>query len=158
MTSSYLRIADDPTKWWLEQPADVSHLTGPTARFEVKAPLAGLLLLSAKAAPSVAAFNLSSAEVMPKVVNLAVPTIYLPAVTGPSAGSAGYELPASTDLGKLADEITTLMGAGHAQSIPLSGGTLLLNGASLAFVVLCPGTTAPPQEDPPSVGGAVPHD
>ena len=81
MNSSYLRIADDPTKWWLDQPGDVSHLTGPTARFEVKAPLAGLLLLSAKAAPSVAAFTLSAAEVMPKVVNLTVPTIYLPGLS-----------------------------------------------------------------------------
>ena len=43
---SYLQIADDPTKWWLSQPADVSHLSGPTARFEVTAPLAGAAAVS----------------------------------------------------------------------------------------------------------------
>ena len=154
---SYLQIADDPTKWWLSQPADVSHLTGPTARFEVKAPLAGLLLLSVKAASSVALVNVPVQPGTPKVVAMTAPAIYLPTAAGPSAGSAGDELPASVDLGNLANEITTLVGAGHAQPIALSSGTLVLNGASLSFVVLCPATASAPVA-PPEAGGAVPHD
>ncbi len=154
---SYLQIADDPTKWWLSQPADVSHLTGPTARFEVKAPLAGMLLLSVKAAPSVALVNVPVQPVTPKVVAMTAPAIYLPTAAGASAGSAGYELPASVDLGNLANQITTLVGAGHTQPIALGSGTLVLNGASLSFVVLCPAMTATPVA-PPEVGGAVPHD
>jgi hypothetical protein len=154
---SYLQIADDPTKWWLSQPADVSHLTGPTARFEVKAPLAGMLLLSVKAAPSVALVNVQAQAVTPKVVAMKAPAIYLPTAAGASAGSAGYDLPASVNLTNLANEITTLVGAGHTQPVALSSGTLLLNGASLSFVVLCPAMTATPVV-PPEVGGAVPHD
>ena len=154
---SYLQIADDPTKWWLSQPADVSHLSGPTARFEVTAPLAGLLLLSVKAAPSVALVNVAVQPATPKVVAMTASAIYLPTAAGPSAGSAGYELPASVDLGTLANQITTLVGAGDTQPISLSSGTLVLNGASLSFVVLCPAVTAT-QVAPPKVGGAIPHD
>jgi hypothetical protein len=154
---SYLQIADDPTKWWLSQPADVSNLTGPTARFEVQAPLAGMLLLSVKAAPSVAVVNVPVQAVAPKVIEVTAPAIYLPTAAGPSAGSAGHELPASVDLANLANEITTLVGAGHTQAVALSSGTLLLNGASLSFVVLCPAMTATPVV-PPKVGGAIPHD
>lgn len=154
---SYLQVADDPTKWWLSQPADVSHLAGPTARFEVTAPLAGMLLLSVKAAPSVALVNVPNQPVTPKVVAMTAPAIYLPTAAGASAGSAGYELPTSVDLGNLANEIATLVGAGHTQPVALSSGTLLLNGASLSFVVLCPAMTVTPVV-PPKVGGAIPHD
>ncbi len=154
---SYLQIADDPTKWWLSQPADISHLTGPTARFQVKAPLAGLLLLSVKAAPSVALVNVPVQPVTPKVVAITAPAIYLPTAAGPSASSAGYELPASVNLDTLANQIATLVGAGHTQPIALSSGTLVLNGASLPFVVLCAAAIATPAS-PPEVGGAVPHD
>ena len=83
---------------------------------------------------------------------------YLPADRRRGVGRFGrYELPASVDLGNLANQITTLVGAGHTQPIALGSGTLVLNGASLSFVVLCPAMTATPVA-PPEVGGAVPHD
>jgi hypothetical protein len=46
------------------------------------------------------------------------------------------------------------MHAGHIQTVALggnaAGGTLVLNDATLSFVVLC-------QQNPPAIGGPVPH-
>jgi hypothetical protein len=175
---SHIQIDGDPTKWLLDQPIDASYLTGQTPRFQVKAPLVGTLLLSPKSAASVAVFDLPPQGTAPPPEGAipppegAVPhdldlpasasVIYVPTATGPSAGSVGYELPDLVDLADLADEITALMRVGRSQTITLggagSGGALVLNGATLSFVVLCRATAAAGGLDSPSGGGAVPHD
>jgi hypothetical protein len=153
---SYLTIVGDPTKWWLDQPIDSSMLTGQPLSVPVLAPLAGTLLVSPRAA-SVAIAHLALSGFVPTALDVPAPTIYVPTVTGPLAGSVGYELPASVSLPSLASETTALMLNGGKQSIPLGGGAytgaLVLNGATLSFVVLCPGGT-----DQPSGGGPVPSD
>ncbi len=168
---SHIQIDGDPTKWWLDQPIDASYLTGQTPRFQVKAPLVGTLLLSPKSAASVAFFDIPPEGAIPPPEG-AVPhdvdlpasasVIYVPTATGPSAGSVGYELPDFVNLADLADQVTALMRAGRSQTIALgstgSGGALVLNGATLSFVVLCRATAAAGGLDSASGGGAVPHD
>ncbi|MGH3151752.1 MAG: hypothetical protein ACRDOB_13645 [Streptosporangiaceae bacterium] len=75
--------------------------------------------------------------------------LYLPTATGPSAGHIGYVLPSTVDPGVLAQQIQTLMHNGQSQTITLGGadGTLVLNGATLAFAVT----------NPNSLGGGTPH-
>lgn len=160
--SRFLQIDDDPTKWLLDPPTDASSLTGQTPRFQVKAPLAGTLLLSSRVAASAAVFDLPAEGAAPSALAIATPVIYVPTGTGPSAGSAGYELPPFVVLPDLADQIATSMRDGSSQTIALGGtefgGTLVLNGAALSFVVLCPATSAGGVLGDPSGTGAVPLD
>jgi hypothetical protein len=90
---------------------------------------------------------------------LQAPAIYVPTATGPSAGNVGYELPTSVNLATLASQITALMSGGGSQTITLgtaSGGTVVLNGATLSFVVLCQATTSGGLTGSPA--GSIPHD
>jgi hypothetical protein len=150
--SSYVQIGDDPTKWWLEPPIKASQLTGQPLSVNVSVPVVGTLVLSGKAA-SVAVFEESS-DPAPKDLDVPIPTIYVPTPAGISEGHVGYELPASANQGSLANDIAAAMRDGHSQTVALggssSGGTLVLNGATLSFVVLC-------WQNPPAVGGATPH-
>lgn len=153
--SGYLQIDGDPTKWWPAQPFQASQLTGQPLSIAVTAPTDATLVLSGKAA-SVAVFDLPSGQGAPGSLYLQAPSIYLPTGAGLSAGHVGYELPANVNLANLADEIVASIQNGHSQTVPLggpSGGALVLNGATLSFVVLCAVGTAPV-----TVGGSVPHD
>jgi hypothetical protein len=148
----YIQIGDDPTKWWLDQSVKASQLTGQPLSVKVNTPVVGTLVLSGKPA-SVAVFDQPSGQA-PKNLDVPIPTIYVPTSAGISEGHVGYELPASADQGNLANQIAASMRDGHSQTIALggsaSGGTLVLNGATLSFVVLC-------WQYPPAVGGATPH-
>ena len=154
--SSYLQIEGDPTQWWPAQPFGASQLTGQPLSIPVLGPLHGTLVLSGKAA-NVAVFN-SSAQPAPTIKSQ-VPSVYVPTAAGLSAGHVGYELPTSANLDDLASQIIAAMQSDHYQTITLNGGgALVLNGATLPFVVLC-------QQAPPMVGGpapvlttSVPHD
>jgi hypothetical protein len=148
--SSYLQIDGDPTKWWPTQSFQASQLTGQPLSIPLHAPAQATLVLSGKSA-SVAVFELSSGQPGPTVEPQA-PSIYVPTINGLSTGHVGYELPANVDLTDLANQIVAAMRTGHNQSIILSGGgTLVLNGGTLSFAVLC-------EAIPPSVGGSMPHD
>jgi len=146
---SYIQIEGDPTQWWCAQPISAGQLTGQPLTLQVSAPVVGTLVLSGKAA-SVAVFGLPSGQA-PNLLGVPVQAIYVPTATGISEGNVGYELPASADLGNLASQIADLMGGGNTQVVALggtaSGGTLVLNGATLSFAVLCqqsqPVTTGP---------------
>ena len=149
--TSYLQIVGDPTKWWPDQPFSASQLTGQPVSIQIVSPVHGYLVLSPRAA-DVAVFELSQAP--PAVLSIQVPGIYVPTAAGLAVGHAGYQLPASADLGNLAGQITTSMRGGSSQTIALggtaSGGTLVLNGATLPFAVVFQGA-------PPVVQGVVPH-
>ena len=156
----YLRIEGDPTTWRLDQPVDVSQWTGETISVAVESPLSGTLLLSRRVA-SVAAFNeLDIGGGVPNDVVIPMATIYLPTSSGPSAGSHGYALPSSVTLTELAAEISAAMGAGSQLTIELGsgpvGGVLVLSGAALPFVVLCPANAALGTAS--GGGGGVPND
>jgi hypothetical protein len=148
--SSYLQIDGDPTKWWPTQPFQASQLTGQPLSIPVNAPAQATLVLSGKSA-SVAVFELSSGQPGPTVEPQA-PSIYVPTANGLSTGHVGYELPANANLTNLASQIVAAMRSGHNQTITLSGGgTLVLNGATLSFVVLCQAIVL-------GIGGSMPHD
>jgi hypothetical protein len=150
---SCIQIEGDPTKWWLPQPIHASQLTGQPLSVQVSAPVVGTLVLSGKPG-SVAVFDLPSGQA-PGYLDVPEPSIYVPSPSGISEGHVGYELPASADLQNLASQVAASMRDGHSQTITLggtaSGGTLVLNGATLSFAVLC-------QQYPPMVGGSAPHD
>lgn len=149
--TSYIQIAGDPTKWWPDQQFSASQLTGQPVSVQIISPVLGYLLISPRAS-SVAVFEVNQGP--PEFQNITVPGIYVPSAAGLAVGHAGYQLPTSADMGNLVGQITTSMREGHSQAVTLggtaSGGTLVLNGATLAFAVVFQGS-------PPAVGGPVPH-
>lgn len=146
----YLQIEGDPTKWWPAQPFTASQLTGQPLSIQVLEPAMGTLVLSGKAA-SVVVFEASSQTGPDGTVGPEAPSIYVPTGAGLSTGHLGYELPASANLTNLANQIMASMRSGQSETITLNGGgTLVLNGATLSFVVLLSPVG-------PSVGGPTPH-
>jgi hypothetical protein len=143
----YIQIEGDPTRWWFEQSIDVGGLAEQALSIQVHAPLVGTLVLSPKAG-SVLVVEQGS---VPTALNNPHPVIYVPTPGGPSAASPGHDLPSSVNLSNLASQLAAAMRGGSRQSVALASGTLVLNGAALAFVVV-----APP--NPPAVGDSVPHD
>jgi hypothetical protein len=142
---TYLQIDDDPTRWWVSDTITASQLTGQPLVTAVDAPLTGIMVISPKAA-SVAVFATSSPP--PADINApSGPTIYVPTATGANAQHAGYELPDNAPA-DLAQQIAAAMSNGKNQTITLAGGgTLVLSGATLSFVVIKLG----------AVGGSEPH-
>jgi hypothetical protein len=148
--TSYLQIEGDPTRWFPTNPFHASQLTGQPLSIPLIAPAQATLVISGKAG-SVAVFEVPSSQPGPTIEPQA-PTIYVPTAGGLSAGHVGYDLPANVNLTELANQIIASMKSGHTQAITLSGGgTLVLNGATLSFVVLC-------QPIVLGVGGSMPHD
>ncbi|MGH3205329.1 MAG: hypothetical protein ACRDOA_06570 [Streptosporangiaceae bacterium] len=144
----YIQIGDDPAKWWLAEPFQASQLTGQPLTVVSLAPIGGTLILSPRSA-SVAVFNVPTGT-PPPALGTPGALIYLPTLTGPSAGHVGYELAAGTDPDSLASQIAASMHSGQRQTIALggAGGTLVLNGATLPFAIT----------SPTAMGGTMPRD
>ncbi len=154
--ANYLQIGDDPTKWWLVQPFNASQLTGQPLTLDLGGPLGGALVVSGRA-DSVAVFDVPDATV-PANLNSSVAAIYLPTPTGPSAQHYGYALSPTADVQDLPGEIATAMGNGTRLTIPLGGGgTLVLDGAMLSFVVIQPGAEVPVRGPIDPVHESSPH-
>ena len=87
-----------------------------------------------------------------------LPVCHLPTASGPSAESHGYVLASPVDLTGLASKISAAMNASSQLTIELgsglTAGVLVLNGATLPFVVLCPANAA---LGTPSGTGGVPN-
>jgi hypothetical protein len=149
-----LQIAGDPTIWWLAQPVDISKPPAQAISVTVRAPLAGTLLLSPRAA-GVAAFSEPGEAGEPVNPDLPTPSLYLPTSSGPSAGSAGYTLSTAASLPDLVTEISAAMKQGSQCTVEFGGGILVLSGATLPFVVLCPANAL---LGIPSGTGGVPND
>jgi hypothetical protein len=141
----HIQIGDDPTIWWLAEQIQPSQLTQPL-NLLCWYPIRGNLVLSPRAS-RVAIFTPPPVLVPTPLSGLG--GLYLPTGTGPSAGHIGYELAAGTDPDVLAEQIQALMHSGQSQTITLggTGGTLVLNGATLSFAVT----------GPPALGGPTPH-
>src|SRR5580704_11097448 len=146
---SYVQIEGDPAKWWIEDQVPTSELTGgQPLTFTSLAPIEGIMVLSPRSA-TVAVLNVPSGS---PPAPLAIPgeIIYVPTAAGPSAGHVGYQVAAGGgDAVSLSSQIAAAMHAGQSLTIALAGGgTLVLNGATLAFAVLGPVGVG---------GGATPH-
>jgi hypothetical protein len=133
---SYIQIGDDPTRWYVSDPVNVGQLGQPLT-IMVLAPIPGNLVISPKA-PSVAVFEVSSPPPPALNITTSAATLYVPTAAGASAQHYGYVLSANAPQ-NLMVQIANAMRDGQRQAVPLSGGTLLLNGATLDFVVLKPG-------------------
>ncbi len=147
--SVYLQIAGDPTRWWPANPLQASQLTGQPLSIDIAGPANATLILSGKS-ESVAVFE--GAQLPPTVLTIDASSVYVPTAAGMSAGRVGYGLPAGVDLTSLGNQILAAMRSGDTQAITLTGGgTLVINGATLSFVVLVSGP-------PMAGGGTMPHD
>ena len=147
-----IRIEGDPTSWTLATPADpgqVAASSGPVV-LEVSEPLAGRMLLSPRSAGSVVCLQPAASPhhgVVPNGVRLPEQCLYVSSATGPDPHSNPpryYVLPRSADLAALEAQITAAMGEGTVLSVdftgPVDAGVVVLNGAAVSFVVLCPAT------------------
>jgi hypothetical protein len=147
--TSVLRIQGDPASWAVgaNSPADMIRQAlisqGGPITVNVEAPLKGRLILSTRSVASVALLMpptgwLPGGAIQPRA------TLYVPSPVGPSTDRHGYTLQASADLAALESGIVTAMTDGTTIEIPVadqaSMGSLLLNGGTVPFVVLCPPT------------------
>ncbi len=131
---SYIQIAGDPTKWFLADPFNPSQLKGQPLNLDVIGPLVGTMILSGQHAHVAVLADPSGS--MPTELMGSTATLYLPTARGPSEGHLGFALPDDAPP-NLAEQITTAMKDGTRLTVRLSGGgTLVLNGAALSFVVL----------------------
>jgi hypothetical protein len=151
-----LQIGTDPTHWCI-QPAEydtvAALLAEPQTAFavDVISPLEGRLVLSPVAAGSVT-LTLSFKPIgwVPNgAYKATAPGLYLPSSAGPTHHSPGHTLAAGTDLADLEQKLIAAMASpGSVLSValdipgPAGKGTLLLSGATLAYVVLCHATAA----------------
>jgi hypothetical protein len=158
MTYPSLQIEGDPTTWLLRNPIDASALTSQQPfQATIVAGLNGTLtlgrngtlILSSRAAASAVLSGIGNA--IPSGGHLVSPSfLYLPSATGLKPGTPGYALPPETDPAALQNEITAAMSQSEFCTIPSSSGVLVLNGATLPFVVLFPAITALPSNAIPS--------
>jgi hypothetical protein len=142
-----LQIGTDPTSWVLqdvdEDPLtqELSQATGPIV-LPVAAPLQGRLVLSPQYAATVSLHRPpANVGAHPTgVIGPATPVVYLPSGTAATPESLGYALGPETDLAALEQNIIAAMTSGTRLALQISsvsgGGLLVLNGATLAFVVL----------------------
>jgi hypothetical protein len=158
-----LKVGADPTSWFItgtSYGAVADELgQGSPVLLDVAFPLQGQLVLSLAHTGSVALLlppaavgihpgdppppaqgPAQSGTGIPAPLPLQSPTLYLPSASGATLESSGYQLPAGTDLGALASAIKTAIGGGSIYRISLANGLLVLNGAALAFAVICPAT------------------
>ena len=141
-----LRIEGDPTSWEVDEAIDAGSLTaasGPVA-LAVSHPLMGRLLLSARSAGSIVILTQFEGGIRPNGIRLPAPALYVPTATGPEVHGNPpfiYTLPASVDLAGLEASITEAMISKSFHTVDRGpSGAVILNGATLPFVVLCPAT------------------
>ena len=139
-----LRIGTDPTDWEVPQDLDIDALaqqlaTGPVV-LAVSYPLQGNLVLSARNAGTVWFGPPGPDGSHPTGATLQAPVIYVPSADAPTRQAPGYPLHTGTDLAQLQQAIVTAMTEGTfltVQTSSVPGGALVLNGATLAYAVLC---------------------
>ena len=144
-----LKIGNDPATWFFAPDAYdtvAAGLAPPGAPFvvDVIAPLKGRLLLNPVAAGAVSltlpvkpiGWNPSGA-VLPRS-----PLLYVSSATGPTPAHPGYTLASGYQLDALEQEILTAMREPAIVTVLLEEntgkGTVVLSGATLPYVVLCP--------------------
>jgi hypothetical protein len=138
MNYPYLQIGNDPTTWLLSEPIAASALTSAQPfQGAVTAGRSGTLILSSRAA--VSAMLAGAGNAIPSgAVPVSPAYLYLPSATGLNPEKPGYALPEGTNLAELQAQIAAAMTQQTTCTVEYSGGVLLLNGATLPFVVIFP--------------------
>lgn len=140
-----LRIGTDPTDWEVPQDLDIDAMAqqlaaGPVV-LPVSYPLNGTLVVSARNAGAVSYALPGPHGSHPTDAELPSPTIHLPSATAPSHDVPGGDtLPGGTNMHQLQQDIVAAMTDGTFLTVKTSsvpGGALVLNGATLAYAVLC---------------------
>jgi hypothetical protein len=135
-----LCVEGDPTQWGLRERVITGLTDGGPLALHVVAPLAGTLLLAPRRAGSLFVRPLPGDTGWVPCVKLPDPYLYLPSTSGLAAHSPGYMLASGTNLQTLQADIMTAMREGTLLTVSASlgelTGTVVLNGAELAFAVL----------------------
>lgn len=138
MNYPYLQIQGDPTTWKLSEPIDASALTSEQPfQATILAGRSGTLILSGRAMASAALSGVGNA-IPSGAEPVSLPFLYLPSTAALEPDRLGYALPEGTNLSAVQAEITAAMGQGTVCTVPSNDGVLVLNGATLPFVVLFP--------------------
>jgi len=144
MSYLFLQIEGDPTLWKLSEQIEASAAVQSLQPFRatIVAPLPGTLVLSCQAAASIVLFSdldvPGGSGATPNGVEApTTPCVYPPSVNGLTS-PVGYPLPPGTDLAALADNITAAMTRRAFYTVDFSDSALVLNAATLPFVVLFP--------------------
>jgi len=144
-----VRIGSDPTSWAVpnETSASVAEqlAVGPVP-LPVRAPLTGTLVVSHKAAASVALIDPPGGKIWqiydwnPGGQAPTAPLVYLPSPAGPGQGGL-YAVSSNINRDTLIQDIVTAMKGGKMLRLPVydaSGeGVLVISGAALPFAVVC---------------------
>jgi hypothetical protein len=141
-----LRIGTDPTVWEVPTDLDIDALArqladGPVT-LAVSYPLQGTLVVSARNAGAVSFVLPGPHGSHPTGAVLQAPVIYVPSASVPTQDAPGYSLPRGTNMEQLQRDVVRAMTEGTfvtVQTSSVPGGALLLNGATLAYAVLCLG-------------------
>lgn len=151
--TAQLQIGTDPTTWYLapsEYDTVASGLAQPGNPFavDILAPLEGRLVLSPRAAGSVAlTLPISPVGWIPGgICKPTVPLLHLPSSAAPTHDNPGYLLAADTDPTALEQELIAAMtepGKVITLALDISApgkGVLRVSGATLTYAVLCRAT------------------
>lgn len=147
-----VRIGTDPASWAVMSPGyedlvtQLGQATEPVV-LSVTAPLAGQLVLSHRAAESVAVIQPPGGRVWethdwnPGHGSApSAPNVYLPSPAGPGQASL-YAVSSNVSAMTAVADITAAMKDGKVITFgvydPSGTGTLVINGAALPFVVVC---------------------
>jgi hypothetical protein len=141
-----LIIDGDPTNWYLQgtDSATVAQqLSQGPAILPVIYPLAGDLIVSARAAGSVAILDVPpTVSWVPSGITAPAAVLYVPSATGPTTQFPGYELPDTTDINGLEQDIMAAMQAGQQLTTNASclkgSGVVVLDGTKLSFAIISP--------------------
>jgi hypothetical protein len=151
--TAQLQIGTDPTCWYLP-PSEYDTVAAGLAQpgtpiaVDVLAPLQGRLVLSPRAAGSVAlTLPVTPVGWVPGgICKPTVPLLRLPSSAGPTHDNPGYLLAADTDVAALEQKLIAAMSGPEsvvtlALDVPAPGkGVLRVSGATLTYAVLCRAT------------------
>lgn len=147
-----VRIGSDPASWVVSNPSyedlvkELGQATGPVV-LQVTAPLSGQLVLSHRAAGSVAIIQPPGGRVWqthdwnPGHESApSAPRVYLASPAGPDQGSL-YAVSSNVSIMTAVQHIQTAMKDGTVFTFqvydPSGTGTLLINGGALPYAVVC---------------------
>jgi hypothetical protein len=161
----YLHIGTDPTLWTVDQERAIGEVAQELAQattpvvLPLKFPLIGTLVLSVRSAGAVAPYTAPSGS-HPSGAKLPTALIRVPSGAAATAEApGGYSLAPGTGLAQLEQDIIAAMTGGTSLTVPVTSvpgvvsapgaattpdgasfidAALVLNGASLAYAVLCP--------------------
>ena len=137
-----LRIGADPTWWELSEGVEQLPTFGVPVVLPVSHPFEGNLVVSPRSVDSAVfleGFHYHRAT-RPNGILLPEQVLYVPSPTGPDVHSNPpnfYTLPSAVDLAALQADIIAAMTDETFLTVNLTSGVIVINGAAVAFAVLC---------------------